>query len=100
MAFKTKTFSVDDQRATVNAGLREIFTLGTVNIFPKTQSSPVTNKGLFYQDRILELRIGNLYILIVEDNEELSISFQKLNHRFYLQPTFIRKVRNEVSMMK
>ena len=32
---------------------------------------PVTNKGLFCQDRILELRIGNRYFLKVEDDEEI-----------------------------
>ena len=32
---------------------------------------PITNKGLFHQDRILELRIGNLYFLKVEDDEEI-----------------------------
>ena len=32
---------------------------------------PVTNKGLFCQDRILELRIGNQYFLKVEDDEEI-----------------------------
>ena len=33
---------------------------------------PVTNKGLFCQDRILELRIGNRYFLKVEYDEEMS----------------------------
>ena len=49
---------------------------------------PITNKGLFYQDRILELRIGNLYFLSVEDDEEILTYMHFLSREGYYPMVF------------